>query len=80
MEASVVTLKGQVVIPKPIRDHFDIRTFTKMVFEVVGDNIIVKPTPTISQMAGFIKSKKHFTQEDYDRAIGEAIVKEFKGK
>jgi len=34
--------KGQVVIPKPIRDQFNISSNTEIVFDVEDKNIIVK--------------------------------------
>lgn len=74
---TTVTPKGQVSIPKQIRDQFGIRPFSKMIFSVVGADIVMKTTPTVNQMAGFIKSSKHFTQEDYDRAIEEGIKNDY---
>ncbi len=34
--------KGQIVIPKPIRDMFHIRPFTELIFDVEKENIILK--------------------------------------
>ncbi len=34
--------KGQVVIPKPIRDMFHLRPFTEIVFDVEQEKIILK--------------------------------------
>lgn len=34
--------KGQIVIPKPIRDLFHLSPFTEIVFDVKEDNIILK--------------------------------------
>lgn len=43
LNTSTISTKGQVTIPKPIRDHFDLGESDKLVFAVVGDNLIVKP-------------------------------------
>ncbi len=39
----IVGKKGQVTIPKEIREKFGIKEGTKVVFEVKGDEIIIKP-------------------------------------
>ena len=35
--------KGQIVIPKDVREHFGLRKGSKVVFEVKSDEIIIKP-------------------------------------
>jgi len=56
MEASVVTLKGQVVIPKKIRAMFHIKRGTQVRFEPRSGEIILKPlTPEyFEKMAGVL--------------------------
>ena len=58
MEASVVTLKGQVVIPKKIRSMFHIKKGTQVRFEPRNGEIVLKPlTPEyFEQMAGILGS------------------------
>ncbi len=34
--------KGQIVIPKPIRDMFRLRPFTELVFDVEKEKIVLK--------------------------------------
>ena len=56
MEASVVTLKGQVVIPKRIRSMFHIKRGTQVRFEPRNGEIVLKPlTPEyFEKMAGIL--------------------------
>ena len=56
MEASVVTLKGQVVIPKKIRSMFHIKKGTQVRFEPRNGEIVLKPlTPEyFEKMAGIL--------------------------
>ena len=56
MEASVVTLKGQVVIPKKIRSMFHIKQGTQVRFEPRNGEIVLKPlTPEyFEKMAGIL--------------------------
>lgn len=35
--------KGQIVIPKDVREHFGLRKGSKVVFKVKSDEIIIKP-------------------------------------
>ena len=58
MEASVVTLKGQVVIPKKIRSMFHIKKGTQVRFEPRNGEIVLKPlTPEyFEKMAGILGS------------------------
>ncbi len=56
MEASIVTLKGQVVIPKKIRSMFHIKKGTQVRFEPRNGEIVLKPlTPEyFEKMAGIL--------------------------
>jgi len=55
MESTSVTSKGQVTIPKPIRQQLGIRKGSKIVFEIVNDHIELKvqSTPTQISSEGF---------------------------
>jgi AbrB family looped-hinge helix DNA binding protein len=67
----IVSKKGQVTIPKDIRERFGIKEGTKVVFEVRGDEIVIKPE----------KSGKDFV-EDWcsivKKKMSEPIVKKLK--
>ena len=56
MDGSVVTLKGQVVIPKKIRSMFHIKKGTQIRFEAKNGEIVLKPlTPEyFEKMAGIL--------------------------
>jgi len=56
MYATTLTQKGQVVIPKPIRDLFNLKAFDKLIFSVVKDKIVVKPALTVDQAYGMMAS------------------------
>ncbi len=44
----VVGAKGQVVIPKDVREHLGIRPGSEIVFQVEGKDTIVKPSESPS--------------------------------
>ena len=69
-----LTQKGQVVIPKPIRDLFDLKAFDKVVFTVVKDKIVVKPAMTVDEAYGMMASgKKPITKEKMKRTLSDFL-------
>ena len=58
METSVVTIKGQIVIPKKIRDLFRIKKGTQVHVEARNGEIVLKPlTPDyFEKIAGILGS------------------------
>jgi len=59
MEVSIVTTKGQVVIPAKIRRKYRIKIGTKIQFEEGNGEIIMLPLTeeTIDENIGFLKTK-----------------------
>ena len=53
MQSSVLTTKGQIVIPKGLRDKYKLKPGTKVFFEETAEGIILKHID-----AGFIRSAK----------------------
>lgn len=49
--------KGQVVIPKPIRDRFGIKAGSQLFIQVIGQDIVMKPLPKdpIKALRGMLK-------------------------
>ncbi|TES93098.1 MAG: AbrB/MazE/SpoVT family DNA-binding domain-containing protein, partial [Candidatus Cloacimonadota bacterium] len=43
MKPTRVTRKGQVTIPKDIRDFLEIETGDKVIFEIRGEDVIIIP-------------------------------------
>ena len=42
METSVLTSKGQLLIPKRIRNKYGIQSGVKVIFEEVADGVIIR--------------------------------------
>ena len=63
MSTATVTTKGQITIPKKIRQALDLRAGDQLVFVVEGDKAFIYPSRkrTLSQLRGALKSKQPYT-------------------
>ena len=72
MDATSVTRKGQVTIPKPVRQHLGIRLGSRIEFVVGGDHaeLRVQSTPGESPGSGFgmLESRRAAVPADFDPA------------
>lgn len=64
-----VTTKGQVVIPKEIRDKFKIDSSSNLIFEDKIDYIAIRKAPETKDIFGIVKTKKRASLQDLDKAI-----------
>ena len=53
--AAKVTSKGQITIPKPVRDALGIKEGDEVVFRVDGNHAILARTPDFLELAGSIR-------------------------
>lgn len=72
MDATTVTSKGQVTIPKAVRQRLGIRTGAKVGFEVVGDHVELRllSRPVVVPDGGFgmLRSPRASVPADFDAA------------
>jgi AbrB family looped-hinge helix DNA binding protein len=72
METTSVTSKGQVTIPKELRQRLGIRRGTRVEFSLVGDHLEmrVRSSPTEESASGFglLKSRRASVPADLDPA------------
>lgn len=72
MEIRSVTSKGQVTIPKEVRQQLGIRQGSRIAFRLVGDivEMRVKSSPATNVDSGFgmLKSRRAAVPADYDPA------------
>ena len=72
MQTTSVTSKGQVTIPKKIRQQLGIRKGSRLEATIVGDHIelTISNTPTKVSSTGFamLKSKRTAVPTDFDPA------------
>ncbi|MCX5900504.1 MAG: AbrB/MazE/SpoVT family DNA-binding domain-containing protein [Proteobacteria bacterium] len=70
-----VTTKGQVTIPKGIRDAFGIRPNDKVDFEREGEKIMLVPLKTLKDLRGAVKPKLKMFIADEKKAAKAAVAK-----
>lgn len=74
---STITQKGQVAIPKEIRDYFNLKASDKLHFSVKKNKIIAEPVITVREMRGFIKTNKVLSKKEMKRIIRDAVVEKY---
>ncbi len=65
METSVLTSKGQIVIPRNIRRKMNIKPGTRIAFVEKGDDVIIKPLDKnyFEQFVGILGGKGDVLEE-----------------
>lgn len=69
---TTLTSKGQVTIPRDVRQHFGLKQGMAVTFEIEGDHIALRPAraPRQAETSGFglIKSRRKGVPADFDVA------------
>jgi len=69
---TTITSKGQVTIPRDLRQHFGLSQGMAVTFEIEGDHIALRPAPSVRQPAvsgfGLIQSQREGVPADFDVA------------
>lgn len=70
---STVTAKGQITIPKPIRDAIGINVNDRVTFVQKGEIIYIRPVKSLQSFRGAVK-KKSLDSFEMERAKAKAAV------
>ena len=70
---TTMTQKGQVAIPKSIRDYFDLKPSDKVYFEVKDNSILARRLSSIEEMRGIVKTNKILSKKEMKKIIREAV-------
>lgn len=69
---TTLTSKGQVTIPRDVRQHFGLKQGMAVTFEIEGDHIALRPARSVRQTQnsgfGMIKSRRKGVPADFDVA------------
>ncbi len=80
MAVAKVTSKGQITIPKPIREALSVRAGDRVVFLVRADGVVeLRPcTRPLMSLAGLLTSEvSGVTVEEMELAVAEAAAEEY---
>ena len=78
--ASKLTVKGQVTIPKKIRDDLKVAPGDSVLFVRKGKDIVLKPVKTLLDCKGTVKSPEKIGDwEDVRRKAREHVVRKVLG-
>ena len=74
--------KGQIVLPKDIREYLDIKPGSKVSFEIRGQEIVIKPVRTGREFVEYFcntskKLRKSLTIKDIKKTLDEQYEEEY---
>ena len=80
---SKITVKGQVTIPKKVRDDLGVRAGDVIVFAKKGDDIVIKPANTLLDLKGVIVTSKKIgswdsVRKSTKRSVAKRVVEDLK--
>jgi antitoxin PrlF len=79
MESSI-TIKGQITIPKPIREHLHVRPGDRVKFFVhPNGTVFLLPKIPVSALRGIVKSSRRATLDEMDEAIAAGASERYRG-
>lgn len=76
-ELSTVTQKGQVTIPVAIRNYWGLQPQEQVAFIKRQDTVEIKPAIDFFELKGSIKTKKRYSDQAANRAIGKHSAQEY---
>ena len=69
MEKATLTSKGQLTVPKGIRDRLGIKPGDRLLFESEGDSVLVRVErrTTLEELAGSLRAGKEYPGKEVER-------------
>ena len=76
---SAITVKGQVTIPKAIREHLHVKPGDRVKFFVhPNGTVFLLPKLPVSALRGIVKSSRRATLEEMDEAIAAGATERYR--
>ena len=72
---STLTQKGQVAIPKSIRDKLNLKPSDRVRFTLQRGKIIAEPVFSADDMLGFVHTKKEVSKRELKQTIKNKVLK-----
>jgi len=84
MSKAIVSTKGQIVIPKAVRDRLNLKAGTEVVFDVQGESLIMKRAvrnfPDWRTMRGMARGGPSLTKALLEERAAEKAHDDARGK
>jgi AbrB family looped-hinge helix DNA binding protein len=82
MSLAKLTSKGQLTLPKTIREYLKVNTgdILEFVIDEKGKVMVTPKTVDIEHLYGIVKGKKHVTIEEMKKAVRQRAVKRHKNQ
>lgn len=77
---STMTQKGQIAIPKVIRDHFKLLPHDKVRFSIENQKIVAVPISSVSAMLGVVNTYKKLSKPDEKKAVKKRITQKYENR
>ncbi len=76
---SNLSQKGQVVIPKKIRDYLGLVPGQRVKFELRSNKVFIKPQPSVDEVFAFVKRKQNtqVSKKVLKKTVREQVEKKF---
>jgi AbrB family looped-hinge helix DNA binding protein len=76
VRTSTITAKGQVTIPKPIRDALNLHRGDQVIFVVEGERAFLQPVrrKRLSSLYGIARGRAPFTSRAAEREAARALA------
>lgn len=80
METSILTSKGQLLIPKRLRNKYGIKSGVKVIFEETDNGVVIRPMNAqyFKSFVGILKSTGNLQQEIREMKEEEKKIEERK--
>jgi len=76
---SAITIKGQITIPKAIREHLHVKPGDRVKFFVhPNGTVFLLPKIPVSALRGIVKSRRRVSLEEMDDAIASGITERYR--
>lgn len=73
--SSSITTKGQATIPLVIRQHLRLAKGDKIVFSLIDDQVVLTGVNSFLDLAGSVKTKRKYSDHDWDKTIKSYVKK-----
>lgn len=77
---SKITAKGQITLPKKVRDILHVSEGSVVVFEQEGDKMVIKPAQSLLDYKGYLKGRAKSADAETARETARAYVGRKAGK